>query len=517
VANYTRQILSGLQFLHANGIIHRDIKGGNVLVDESGSVKLADFGASTRVNPAFDKTQETITFKGTPYFMAPEVLGHGKYGRKGDIWAVGCTIIQMLTGQPPWKDRNITGLVQLHILLSDMEGPPTYPSDKVTAECREFIVRCFAKDEKKRPAATELLTFPFLADQDNLEDSGSVVQSFEQKRVRAFSSDGSWDGQSKRPGSGGDDDDDDDGGENDPFEDSGVSQMADLRAQIARLAQSTENIHGDTFGPGPGPVSVRGGASSSSSSESNDGTMGAVQRQIEKRKLVKKAVDVSRRKERGEATSPPPSNEVLPGSGSSSSSSLQARVNPFARGAGTQKIGSGNNRTPRGTTAADSVAVPASRASTASSAGARAAAGTSDRSAATRITRIRTTRSQEAGTFVVATNGGGGGGGGGGNISSARDSESLTPGEEPESPQISSLASPLPVRNGNGNGGSNSSSSSSRTPPVATPTGADKYGKEVWVCLACTHRNMEPDYCIKCSVVRGSTGKKGVGTSVVKR
>jgi len=72
---------------------YRDIKGGNILVDDSGIVKLADFGASSKIE--FGETQETSTIKGTPYFMAPEVLSQSKYGRKGDIWAVGCTIIQV--------------------------------------------------------------------------------------------------------------------------------------------------------------------------------------------------------------------------------------------------------------------------------------------------------------------------------------------------------------------------------------------------------------------------------------
>ncbi len=77
IRNYTRQILQGLCYLHEHGIIHRDIKGGNVLVDESGIVKLADFGASTTLSQ-FGETQQTSTIKGTPYFMAPEVLANSR-------------------------------------------------------------------------------------------------------------------------------------------------------------------------------------------------------------------------------------------------------------------------------------------------------------------------------------------------------------------------------------------------------------------------------------------------------
>jgi serine/threonine protein kinase len=165
---YTQQILLGLEYLHAHGIVHRDIKGGNILVDDAGRVKLADFGASTKV--MFDETQETQTIKGTPYFMAPEVLSQSKYGRKGDIWAVGCTVIQMLTGEPPWKSNNLQSIIQLHLLLSNRpEGPP--PVDRPIPEIlHDFLVTIFKTDPRNRPTASELLQHPFLSD-DFLEDS----------------------------------------------------------------------------------------------------------------------------------------------------------------------------------------------------------------------------------------------------------------------------------------------------------------------------------------------------------
>eukprot|EP01038_Epipyxis_sp_PR26KG_P004524 gene4524-6389_t len=170
VRSYTKQILEGLTYLHSNGIIHRDIKGGNILVDDSGKVKLADFGASTTVS--FDKTQETTTIKGTPYFMAPEVLSHSRYGRKGDIWAVGCTMIQMLTGEPPWKDMNPKGLVQLHMILDKWDkGPPPYNCE-ITSDARLFLELCFQKDENKRPSAQDLQACKFVYDED-LEESNT--------------------------------------------------------------------------------------------------------------------------------------------------------------------------------------------------------------------------------------------------------------------------------------------------------------------------------------------------------
>jgi serine/threonine protein kinase len=172
VQTYTRQILTGLKYLHDNGIIHRDIKGGNILVENSGSVKLADFGASAKM--AMGETQETATIKGTPYFMAPEVLSQSKYGRKGDVWAVGCTVIQMLTGQPPWKGNNIQNIVQLHMLLSTMkEGPPKIDRE-VPQLVMDFLCAVFRKDPTQRPSPAALLTHPFLCAED-LDDSMGTI------------------------------------------------------------------------------------------------------------------------------------------------------------------------------------------------------------------------------------------------------------------------------------------------------------------------------------------------------
>ncbi len=125
----------------------------------------------------------------TPYFMAPEVLSENKYGRKGDIWAVGCTMIQMLTGSPPWKDQNLKNLVQLHILLSSWKlGPPPYtPASDISEECRECISLCFQKDETKRPNTTELLKCHFFVKYDS-EDmlSEPLFDSPETKAMKSI-------------------------------------------------------------------------------------------------------------------------------------------------------------------------------------------------------------------------------------------------------------------------------------------------------------------------------------------
>lgn len=167
IRTYTSQILLGLQYLHENGIVHRDIKGGNILVENSGSVKLADFGASTKV--AMGDTEESTAIRGTPYFSPPENLYEVKYGRKGDIWAVGCTVVEMLTGRPPWQSDTVTTVVQLYMHIVATKGPPPY-SRELPDDAEDFLKVIFKIDPKERPTAIDLQTHPFLSP-DNYEDS----------------------------------------------------------------------------------------------------------------------------------------------------------------------------------------------------------------------------------------------------------------------------------------------------------------------------------------------------------
>ncbi len=98
---YTKQITRALVYLHSNGIIHRDIKGANVMVTSRGVVKLIDFGCAKRYCTE-GGTTGLHSVRGTPYWMSPEVIcGHG-YGRKSDIWSLGCTVHEMAVSKPPW-------------------------------------------------------------------------------------------------------------------------------------------------------------------------------------------------------------------------------------------------------------------------------------------------------------------------------------------------------------------------------------------------------------------------------
>ena len=180
VQHYVRQLMSAVVYIHEIRIVHRDIKGGNILVTDNGTIKLADFGCSVN-NSSLENTMPD-QMKGTPYFMAPEVLEHSLYGSKGDVWAIGCTVIQMLTAEPPWKDRNPKGLIDLHNMIKHSTGVPY--KGMLPLDAREFLEACFVRDKSERPSSRELSEFAFIsrsriADDyyDDTEDDYEIGQS----------------------------------------------------------------------------------------------------------------------------------------------------------------------------------------------------------------------------------------------------------------------------------------------------------------------------------------------------
>ena len=155
---YTRQILLGLEYLHRHQIMHRDIKGANILVDNQGCVKLADFGASKRLAEIVTVDGVHKSIRGTPYWMAPEVIKQTGHGRQADIWSVGCTILEMATGKPPFSEFGSQVSALFHIASST--GPPPIP-EFLSAEAHDFLILCFNRVPRDRPNATRLLRHPF--------------------------------------------------------------------------------------------------------------------------------------------------------------------------------------------------------------------------------------------------------------------------------------------------------------------------------------------------------------------
>jgi len=178
--SYLSQILTGLAYLHANRILHRDIKGGNILVSDNGIVKLADFGAAKRLEHEQSDMMQNLTMKGTPYFMAPEVFLQ-KYNCKADVWSVGCVAFQMATGQPPWRKEGLGNPISLYSHLQNTEGIPMleWPVDGPVKEPESknqfeiMLKRCFDRAALKRPTAQGLLAHSFFTLVSSSDDESS--------------------------------------------------------------------------------------------------------------------------------------------------------------------------------------------------------------------------------------------------------------------------------------------------------------------------------------------------------
>uniref|UniRef100_H3CQ38 Mitogen-activated protein kinase kinase kinase 19 n=1 Tax=Tetraodon nigroviridis TaxID=99883 RepID=H3CQ38_TETNG len=163
LALYTKQILEGVAYLHLNKVIHRDLKGNNIMLMPTGIVKLIDFGCARRLSclshNASNSADLLKSVHGTPYWMAPEVINDSGYGRKSDIWSVGCTVFEMATGKPPLA--HMDKMAALFYIGAQRGIMPSLPNG-FSETAKDFVETCLIRDQRLRPPAKHLLKHPFI-------------------------------------------------------------------------------------------------------------------------------------------------------------------------------------------------------------------------------------------------------------------------------------------------------------------------------------------------------------------
>ncbi|KXS19348.1 hypothetical protein M427DRAFT_143501, partial [Gonapodya prolifera JEL478] len=188
IAVYVSQVLEGLCYLHEQGVIHRDIKGANILTTKDGQVKLADFGVATRPTESSEKT-----VVGSPYWsegtiqLAPEVIELNGATTASDIWSLGCTLIELLNGEPPYY--NLSPMSALFRIVQD-DHPPL--PEGISPALKDFLTHCFQKDCNLRVSARKLLKHPWITNGRrkitvSVESSKNVLECISEGALK-------WDG-----------------------------------------------------------------------------------------------------------------------------------------------------------------------------------------------------------------------------------------------------------------------------------------------------------------------------------
>ncbi|WJZ89101.1 hypothetical protein VitviT2T_008347 [Vitis vinifera] len=159
VRSYTYCIVSSLRYVHSMGLVHCDVKGRNVLVGGgAGVAKLADFGAARRITGEVGRQSSAILPRGSPLWMAPEVIRREYQGPESDVWSLGCTVIEMVSGKPAWEDCGADTLFRIGF----SDELPKFPA-QLSDLGRDFLEKCLRREPTERWSCDQLLQHPFVS------------------------------------------------------------------------------------------------------------------------------------------------------------------------------------------------------------------------------------------------------------------------------------------------------------------------------------------------------------------